>query len=238
MSSPGDVNVFQWNRTWFFSRRVKFDSWFNVMAVNAVSWHGPKIVIASPASGNESWGCASGDPSDSLRKSWWLSPRIGWFRINVDFFSAWSPPDGFTVPSATGKMNSSPLSSNITSFALSLLTWISDASISSSSSRSATCMSPFQILPVYNAKPRKIAGSTFFPNWWIRDWSFVEIKWHSTKEPNGMIGPFNGSPKRRSVSSRQTSDLEYFAAGSNIPWNPPTNFHPGLTATIPHTSLP
>ena len=44
MSSSGYVNVFQWNREWFLSRRVKFDSWFNVMAVYEVSWHGPEIV--------------------------------------------------------------------------------------------------------------------------------------------------------------------------------------------------
>ena len=33
MSSSGNVNVLQWNREKFFSRRVKFDSGFNVMAV-------------------------------------------------------------------------------------------------------------------------------------------------------------------------------------------------------------
>ena len=44
MWSSGDVNVFQWNREWFFSRRVKFDSGFNVMAVYEVSWHRPKII--------------------------------------------------------------------------------------------------------------------------------------------------------------------------------------------------
>ena len=37
LCSSGDVNVFQWNREWFFSRRVKFDSGFNVMAVYEVS---------------------------------------------------------------------------------------------------------------------------------------------------------------------------------------------------------
>ena len=44
MRSSGDVNVFQWNREWFFSRRVKLDSGFNGMAVFDVSWHGPKVV--------------------------------------------------------------------------------------------------------------------------------------------------------------------------------------------------
>ena len=37
MSSSGDVNVFQWNRERLFSRRVKLDSGFNVMAVCEVS---------------------------------------------------------------------------------------------------------------------------------------------------------------------------------------------------------
>ena len=32
-------------------------------------------------------------------------------------------------------------------------------------------MSPFQILPAYNAYPRNNPGKTFFPNWWILDWS-------------------------------------------------------------------
>ena len=41
-------------------------------------------------------------------------------------------------------------------------------------------------------------GKTFFPNWWILDWSFAEIGYNSTNEPNGMIGPSNGSPKRLS----------------------------------------
>ena len=43
-----NVNVHQWNREWFFSRRVKFDSGFNVMAVYEASCH-QKSFIASPA---------------------------------------------------------------------------------------------------------------------------------------------------------------------------------------------
>ena len=38
------VNVFQWNREWFFSRRVKSDSGFNVMAVYEVSCHRQEII--------------------------------------------------------------------------------------------------------------------------------------------------------------------------------------------------
>ena len=61
----------------------------------------------------------------------------------------------------------------------------------------------------------------------------------STIAPNGISGPLNGTPKTAShnVSSHQTRDLECFADSSDIPWNPPTIFHPDLTATVPHMSL-
>ena len=44
MRSSGYINVFQWNREWFFSRRIKRDSGFNLMAVFEASRHGPEIV--------------------------------------------------------------------------------------------------------------------------------------------------------------------------------------------------
>ena len=69
-----------------------------------------------------------------------------------------------TVPSAIGNLNFSPLIDVNTSFALSLLPWISDASICSNSSMSATIMSPFQILLACNAYPRNIPGKTLGPN--------------------------------------------------------------------------
>ena len=49
-----------------------------------------------------------------------------------------------------GKMKFPLLSGVNASFALSLLAWSSDASISSNSPMYATIMSPFQILPAYN----------------------------------------------------------------------------------------
>ena len=57
-----------------------------------------------PASRNESWG-GGRDPSDSPRKSTWLSPRLGCSRIKVGVLSSWSPPTNLIRPSATGKMN-------------------------------------------------------------------------------------------------------------------------------------
>ena len=53
-----------------------------------------------------------------------------------------------------------------------------------------------------------------------------------------MIGPLNGSPNRLSYGvSHQNFCLEYFASNSSIQWNPPTNFHPNLIATISQMSL-
>ena len=118
-SSSGYVNVLQWNREWFFSRRVKFDcsTWWRYMKFPDMDL---KSLLASPASGNELWGSGR-DPSDSPRKSRWLSPRIGRCRIKVDVLRSWSPPPrGLIRPSAIGKINSLFSLGNITSFALSL----------------------------------------------------------------------------------------------------------------------
>ena len=76
MCSSGDINVLQWNREWFFSRRVKLDSgstWW---------WHmkfpdkDQKSFIASLASGNESW-----------KRPFSLSKKI-----YVTFSSKWDVP--------------------------------------------------------------------------------------------------------------------------------------------------
>ena len=79
MRSSGYVNVLQWNRERFFSRLVKFDSGFNVMAVYEVSWHGPKIV-----------NCFTGIRKWVLR----LWKRPFWFskKVNITFSLKWSLP--------------------------------------------------------------------------------------------------------------------------------------------------
>ena len=59
------------------------------------------------------------------------------------------------------------------------------------------CLQPI-CPPAYRVYPRNNPGKTFFPNWWILGWSFAEIGLYSTNEPNGMIGPLKGSPKRLS----------------------------------------
>ena len=50
LSGSGYVNTFKWNREWFLSRRVKFDSRFNVMAVYEASRHGACVLRAPPGS--------------------------------------------------------------------------------------------------------------------------------------------------------------------------------------------
>ena len=66
----------------------------------------------------------------------------------------------------------------------------------SSSSMSATKISPFLIRPENNAYPRNIPGKTFVPNSRSPDWSFAEIGKYSTIAPKGVIGPLIGSPNR------------------------------------------
>ena len=79
MSGSGYIHVFLWNREWFLSRRVKFDSGFNVMAVHEASWRGPKIIYRFTG----------------IRKRvvrWWKRPF--WFskKIKVTISLNWSLP--------------------------------------------------------------------------------------------------------------------------------------------------
>ena len=132
------------------------------------------------------------------QKSWRLSLRIVWLRVKVDVLSAFSAPEGSTVPpSATGNVYFSSLLGNITSLALSPLAWISDASISSSSSRSTASFFSLPDSSAYNTKPRNIPEITFFRNWWIRDWSCVDLGRNSTDEflqPMRYFGKWQVAP--------------------------------------------
>ena len=109
--SSGDVNVLQWNKEFLSASKA----WIWVQRDGGI-WR----FVASPASENESWG-GGRDPSDSPRKSLWLSPRIGWSRVKVDVLSSWSPPTNLIRPPATGNMIFPFSLGNIASFALSLL---------------------------------------------------------------------------------------------------------------------
>ena len=195
--SSGDVNVFQWNGTWFFSRHVQFDSRFNVMTVSVVPWNGPEIVSCFTII--QRWvlkRCWGEDPSDSPRICPCSSPRSGLSRIKVDVLRTSSPPNNLTVPSAIGKIICSTVCGRgvNTSFSLGLQAWIPDASIFSNSSMSLQPnMSPFQVPSAYNTQPKNKPGKTFLPNWCSRDRSLARnrvIFDHCTKRN----GPLNGSP--------------------------------------------
>ena len=79
--SPGNVDIFQWNWTWFFPRHVQFDSGFNVMTVNNIAWNGPEII-----------------PNFTIIPRWvskWGWRRSVWFSYKITLFSSsvWAVPD-------------------------------------------------------------------------------------------------------------------------------------------------
>ena len=82
----------------------------------------------------------------------------------------------------------------------------------------------------------KFHGRTFLPNWWILDWSFVDIGWYSTKWNNlGLLYGSPTSPYEFCFPIRQ-SVLNISQVTNNIPWNPP-NFRPIPIATTSQMSL-
>ena len=103
-----------------------------------------------------------------------------WSQIKVDVLRTWSPPDNFTFPSAIGNMIC------FTNFGRYHLFRIESFCVDFwcvhpfQLPTSATEMSPFQIRTAYKVYPT------------------AEIGWHSTIEPNGIIGPLKGSPDRLS----------------------------------------
>ena len=119
-----------------------------------------------------------------------------------------------------------------TSCVLILQARISDASIFSNSSMSATIMSPFQMLSAYNTDHRKIPGKTFFPNWWSLDWSLAEIGGYSIIDPKGSTCTLNGSQNRRSKGVCPIRSLERVADNSYIHWKQPSTFHPRRIARV------
>ena len=75
----GHVNVFQWNREWFLSRRMKFGSEFNVMVVYEACRLGPMVVYRF--TGIRKW----------VMRLW---KRPFWFskKVNVTLSLNWSMP--------------------------------------------------------------------------------------------------------------------------------------------------
>ena len=171
MSSSADVNVFQLNREWFFSRRVKFDSGFNVLAVFEVSWHGPEIIS-----------CFSGIRIWVLR--WWRWSQVNLFDLLLELggpASRWM----FSVPDLLQQILfvHLPLEKWIFHFVweifiTSLISLFFSRFPMRPSFPTPQCLQPLchpSKSPAYREYPRNNPSNTFFPNWWILDWSFAEI---------------------------------------------------------------
>ena len=105
----GNVNVFQWNREWFFSRRVKF--WLWVQRDGGIwsflTWTNSHLTLhrhpeVSLEVVEETLLILQENQSDP-------SPRIDRCRIKVDVPRSWSPPRCLIRPYAAGKINFSIL---------------------------------------------------------------------------------------------------------------------------------
>ena len=134
------------------------------MAVYEVSRHGPKIVYRF-----------TGIRKRVVRL--WKRPFCFSKKVNITLSFNWSMPyqggcsqvlissKGFDSSICDWKNKFSFFFGKYHLFCIeSFLESISDASIVSNSSRSATSTSPFQIPPAYRAYPRNNPGKTFFPN--------------------------------------------------------------------------
>ena len=159
--NPGHVDILQWDRKWFFSRGTySLTSGFHVMTVNNIASNGP----------------------EGLKKTRlillqdFLVLLVGlWSRIKVDVLSSWSPRTNFIRPSATGNMNYPFWVKKLLP-----LRWVFLRRFQMRPSPPfPQCMQPVRhpskFTPAYNAYPRNNPGKTFFPNWWMLDWSFAVI---------------------------------------------------------------
>ena len=160
-------------------------------------------------------------------------PGLKWM-----FLRSWPSPEISTVPSATGNMKFPLLIGVITSFAVNLFPWISDASISSNSSISATDVSPFQIPPRVERISKEYTWQDFRTKLMQSRKVFCRNKVifdHCSKRYYWSVQRHSEPPFI--WSSHQTLDLECFADSSNIPWNPPVIRCPDRTVIAPQMSL-
>ena len=103
MCSSGDVNVFKWNRECFFSRRVKFESGFNVMAVYEASLTWTKNHLSLHRHPEMSHDVVEETLlilQENLREFLLELDVPG---IKVDVLSSWSPPGSLIRPSGDWK---------------------------------------------------------------------------------------------------------------------------------------
>ena len=134
--------------------------------------------------GIRTWVLSGGRESfDSSRKSMWISPWICRCRIEVAVLRSWPPSSGFwfihlrlenKISFSFGKYYLFRIESFWIDFRyvhrLQLLK-VCNQYVTLTNSTLA-----------YKAYPRNNPGKTFFPNWWILDWSFAVVGWYSINE--------------------------------------------------------
>ena len=205
------------------------NSRFSLMTIDEVTLNRPKIVTGFSVIGSASWE-SSGSPWSSPLRS---SLPTGCSRLRVGSRNSWTLKDNFAVPSAVKK-----ICGVNTAFALSLGAWISDASMFSSSSMSATgcLLSKFhtrsiRIRGIFQVKLSCRTGGILIGLWQksggILPWSHTE--WLVL----GMV--------RRivfhQVFSHLPGSLQHFTNSRSIPLNQPTTFRPSQITTVQQTYL-
>ena len=94
-------------------------------------------------------------------------------------------------------------------------------------------LSPFQIPPraIHN-RERFLEVLSFQIDGFLTDPSWIKDDIQPMNQMESLV-LWNGPPKLLSdgVFTSDNRSLNNFADNSNIPWNPPTNFHPSLIAT-------
>ena len=132
-----------------------------------------KSCIASPASGSESWGGGGGDPSDSPRNQ-------GDFLIESDAAVSRWMFSGFDLLQGVWfvHLRLEKISFFFQKYHLFRIEslWVDFRRVHRLQLLKV-CNQYVTIpnSPAYIAYPKNNPGKTFFPNWWILDWSFEEI---------------------------------------------------------------
>ena len=210
---------------------TEFSSSFNVMTTDAIPSDRPENRFGLH---RHPLACLMDDTRPTLPEE----HRCALLQVQGDPDLRWtfgktcSLPDDWTGPSAIGHLKWLPFFGMRTSLALSLRARISDASKLSSSSMSATMISPFQIHPHtihtrrrFQAKLSHQTGGVLTGLWQRSDDTQPFIRKGLLSLSMVLHIAFH------MVFSHPTKSLVRSADSNNIPWNPPTIFRPSLIAT-------
>ena len=195
MSGPCNINVFQWTGECFLLRHVGLNPKFIVKTIDEVTLDRPEVGTGFSVI------------------CWFCRLRLSRFALNfsTEIFTPYKlfhPQRGYSEFA----VSSWQFCCAICNLEYEFIIFLSDQYfLRVDSSRKFWCIQLFQIFQVSYSNisfpnslrdqltPRKNYWKHFLlPNWWILDWSFVEVGWYSTIAPKGIICPPNGCPNRLS----------------------------------------